>query len=172
LVFNDNIIVPTIVSGPSSERDTLKDPEDIDFYINRKKSQSENGFFIEDSYTQNKENKIYVILENKNNPKTLIEFNKNKVDLEYLIKLFKIDFRESKAVETDSFFNGNTDYKQQIIIESAKQKVILDQEKLKDGIFNMNHLELIEVKQEVTLFDLKSDDPRIDNPIILRIKTN
>jgi RHS repeat-associated protein len=45
LVFEDNIIEPTIVRGPASVRDTLKDPIDINFFL-RKDEALEEPFWM------------------------------------------------------------------------------------------------------------------------------
>jgi hypothetical protein len=166
LVFSDNIMEPTIVKAPAGERDTLKDPDDIDMYIQRKTEQVNSGFFIEDSYMPNSQNKKFVILENRANQETIEEYNKiiDEINTLFKINLFK------KSLDNYQLIIENDDYKKNIIIEPAKQKVILDLEKLKDKVFNMNHLELTTIKDEITLFDLKPEDKRLKEPISLKIK--
>ena len=65
---------------------------------------------------------------------------------------------------------GNSDYKKEIIIEEEKKAVKFDPKKLKDNVFNLNDLKFETIKKEITLFHLKADDKRLNEPINLKIK--
>ena len=45
-----------------------------------------------------------------------------------------------------------------------------DPKKLKDNVFNLNDLKFETIKKEITLFHLKADDKRLNEPINLKIK--
>ncbi len=167
LVFTDNVIEPTIVKGPAGERDYLKDPIDIDFYIHKKTELNESGFIIEDSYSPNSDNKKFVILEDKNNSDTIVEYSEI---ITHLNNLFKIDFSQKSILNTQHLSIGNSDYKKEIIIEEEKKAVKFDPKKLKDNVFNLNDLKFETIKKEITLFHLKADDKRLNEPINLKIK--